>query len=103
MGMPKSAFDLSQTYGIPIAACYRKIRLLESAGMLICVERKLTRAGKRMGYYRSAVLQAHIIIERNRIRAVISFVDGRSIENDYTKEMATIVGMNERSNLNAVC
>ena len=42
MGRPKSALELSDKLDIPIAACYRKINLLESAGLICCEERKLT-------------------------------------------------------------
>ncbi len=37
-----SAQEISQRYGIPIAACYRKIRILEEVGLIQCVERILT-------------------------------------------------------------
>ena len=30
---PKSAIELSEKFGIPIAACYRKIRELERSGL----------------------------------------------------------------------
>ena len=36
---PKSAIDLSREYGIPIAATYRRIHMLEKAGLIKCVER----------------------------------------------------------------
>jgi len=39
-----SAQEISSLYGIPIAACYRKIRSLEEAGLIECVERILTQA-----------------------------------------------------------
>jgi len=42
-----SAQEISQRYGIPIAACYRKIRILEEAGLIQCVDRILTQKGKR--------------------------------------------------------
>ena len=42
-----SAQEISQRYGIPIAACYRKIRILEEVGLIECVERILTQKGKR--------------------------------------------------------
>ncbi len=42
-----SAQEISQRYGIPIAACYRKIRTLEEAGLIQCVDRILTQKGKR--------------------------------------------------------
>src|SRR5216117_3737297 len=44
----KSAIDLSREYGIPIAACYRRIHGLERAGLIRCTERALTQKGKRI-------------------------------------------------------
>ena len=45
---PKSAIALSHDLGIPIAACYRRIKMLEEAKLVRCVERVLTQKGKRM-------------------------------------------------------
>ena len=70
MGKPKSAFELSERLNIPIAACYRKIRVLEEAGLLVCDERKLTQAGKRMSVYRSRVLNAQIVFENGKSAGV---------------------------------
>ena len=80
MGRPKSAFELSSALGIPIAACYRKIRVLEDAGLIECCERRLTQAGKRMSMYRSNVRNANISFERNKIRAKIEMADGSSTD-----------------------
>ncbi len=49
----KSAIDLSREYGIPIAACYRRIHALERAGLIRCTERALTQKGKRISLYMS--------------------------------------------------
>jgi len=86
MGKPKSAFDLSEKLNIPIAACYRKIRVLEDAGLLICDERKLTQAGKRMSVYRSRVLNAQIIFEKNKIKARLQMIDGTVEDYNYDVE-----------------
>ncbi|MCX6651905.1 MAG: helix-turn-helix domain-containing protein [Methanomassiliicoccales archaeon] len=86
MGKPKSAFDLSEKLNIPIAACYRKIRVLEDAGLLICDERKLTRAGKRMSVYRSRVLNAQIIFEKNKVKARLQMIDGTVEDYNYDVE-----------------
>jgi len=86
MGKPKSAFDLSEKLNIPIAACYRKIRILEDAGLLICDERKLTQAGKRMSVYRSRVLNAQIIFEKNKVRARLQMIDGTVEDYNYDVE-----------------
>jgi predicted transcriptional regulator len=80
MGRPKSAFELSEALGIPIAACYRKIRVLEDAGLIYCCERRLTQSGKRMSMYRSMVRNANITFERNRIRARMEMEDGSSTD-----------------------
>lgn len=80
MGHPKSAFELSAVLGIPIAACYRKIRVLEDAGFIQCCERRLTQSGKRMSMYKSNVRNANISFERNKIRARIVMEDGSSTD-----------------------
>ncbi len=80
MGRPRSAFDLSDALGIPIAACYRKIRVLEEAGLIYCSERRLTQSGKRTSMYKSMVRNANITFERNRIRARIEMEDGSSTD-----------------------
>ncbi|QLH74202.1 MAG: helix-turn-helix transcriptional regulator [Methanomassiliicoccales archaeon] len=83
MGRPRNAFELSEKLGIPIAACYRKIKVLEKAGMIYCCERRLTQAGKRISMYKSRVRNAQIIVERNRLSAKIEMVDGTSTVASY--------------------
>jgi hypothetical protein len=64
---PRSAQALSLAYDIPIAACYRKIHLLEQAGLLSCEERILTREGKRIKLYRSHVKKIGMNFENGRL------------------------------------
>jgi hypothetical protein len=61
----RSAQALSLAYDIPIAACYRKIHLLEQAGLLSCEERILTREGKRIKLYKSHVKKIGMNFEMN--------------------------------------
>jgi predicted transcriptional regulator len=91
MGKPKTAFELSEKLGIPIAACYRKIRLLEQAGLIHCVERRLTQAGKRISLYKSSVKNAQIIVERNKLRARIEMVDGTMADSSYDLDMSVFL------------
>lgn len=91
MTKPRSAFELSESLGIPIAACYRKIHLLEKAGLLICAERRLTQAGKRISLYQSKVRIAQIIFERNRIRARIEMSDGTTENYNYDFDFAALM------------
>jgi len=73
---PKSAIDLSREYGIPIAACYRRIHALEQAGLLACVERALTRKGKRISLYQSQLRNAYIFFENGTLRVRFQFSTG---------------------------
>jgi predicted transcriptional regulator len=63
-----SAQEISQRYGIPIAACYRKIRVLEDTGLLECVDRVLTQKGKRKNLYTSRLKNAYVFFEHGKLR-----------------------------------
>ena len=71
-----SAQEISQRYGIPIAACYRKIRVLEEAGLIECVDRVLTQKGKRKNLYTSCLKNAYIFFENGRLRARFQLATG---------------------------
>jgi predicted transcriptional regulator len=87
MKVPKSAQELSAVYGIPIAACYRRIKLLEKYGLIECRERRLSQQGKRINYYISVVRNAYIFFEDGRLRVRLDLVSGVSREfEDKTDE-----------------
>jgi ribosomal protein S25 len=71
-----SAQEISQRYGIPIAACYRKIRILEEAGLIQCVDRILTQKGKRKNLYTSCLRNAYIFFENGKLRARFQLATG---------------------------
>lgn len=72
----KSAIELSREYGIPIAACYRRIHALEKAGLLSCVERALTQKGKRISLYMSQLRNAYIFFENGKLRVRFQLASG---------------------------
>ncbi len=76
MSKTLSAQELSEILDIPIAACYRKIKQLESAGLLGCAERRLTQSGKRVCYYKSQVKNASIEFSEGKVIACIRKTDG---------------------------
>jgi hypothetical protein len=65
---PHSAQEISNDYAIPIAACYRRIKELESLGLLECTERRLSRQGKRISYYISLLKNAYVFFENGKLR-----------------------------------
>jgi predicted transcriptional regulator len=73
---PRSAIELSREYGIPIAACYRRIHALENAGLVRCVERALTQKGKRISLYLSQLRNAYIFFENGRLRVRFQLSNG---------------------------
>ncbi|MFQ5883573.1 MAG: ArsR/SmtB family transcription factor [Thermoplasmata archaeon] len=73
---PKSAIELSREYGIPIAACYRRIHALEKAGLIRCTERALTQKGKRISLYLSQLKNAYIFFENGKLRVRFQLASG---------------------------
>jgi len=72
----KSAQQLSRECGIPIAQCYRRINELASYDLLECVERPLTREGKRVCLYKSNIHLAEISFERGKWKARFHMTTG---------------------------
>jgi len=74
--IPKSAQEISDLYGIPIAACYRRIRDLEEEGLIVCTERKLSRQGKRVSYYLSMLKSAFVYFENGHLKVKFELKTG---------------------------
>lgn len=68
---PMNAVELSEALGIPIAACYRRIRALKEAGMLKEDGRAVSIGGKLVATYRSAVDSAEVMLEDGRLMVKI--------------------------------
>lgn len=72
---PRSAQQISEQFGIPIAACYRRIRDLEVAKLICCTERRLSRQGKRVCFYQSRVRTAALQYENGRLKVRFTMLD----------------------------
>lgn len=72
---PRSAQQISEQFGIPIAACYRRIRDLEMAKLIRCTERRLSRQGKRVCFYQSRVRTAALQYENGRLKVRFTMLD----------------------------
>ncbi|HNX48433.1 MAG TPA: winged helix-turn-helix domain-containing protein [Methanomassiliicoccales archaeon] len=72
---PRSAQQISAQFGIPIAACYRRIRDLEVAGLIRCTERRLSRQGKRVCFYQSRIRTAALQYENGRLKVRFTMLD----------------------------
>ena len=83
--VPRSVQEISDRYDIPIAACYRKIHELESAGFLKVAEIVTTPKGKTMKLYRSLLRSAHLVYEDGVFKVKFEFdiekdINGKWIE-----------------------
>ncbi|MBU4031585.1 MAG: ArsR family transcriptional regulator [Candidatus Thermoplasmatota archaeon] len=87
---PKSAITLSHDLGIPIAACYRRIRMLEGAKLIRCEERILTQKGKRMSVYISNLKNAYIFLEEGKLRVRFEMKSGNVLDYDGNLDMLGI-------------
>lgn len=66
-----NAADLSEALGIPMAACYRRIRLLKGAGMLREEDKAVSVGGKSVSLYRSTVESAEVVLTDGRLMVKI--------------------------------
>ena len=63
----KGAQEVSEEYNIPIAACYRRIKELEKAGLIVKSGRILNQKGKRVSIYSSMLKSAELSPKAFRI------------------------------------
>ena len=73
---PKSIQNISSTFGIPIAMCYRRVRQLEKLGFLRCVGKKLNGGRRWYKLYQSQIVSAHIFLEKGKFRARVQLSSG---------------------------
>lgn len=73
---PKTALEISEKCSIPIAACYRRIKILENMGLLHKEERLLTQRGKRIWSYLSNVHQFEIFYRDGKLVAKCELRNG---------------------------
>jgi len=86
-----NALELSDALGIPIAACYRRIRALKSAGMLREENKAVSVGGKSVATYRSTIETAQVMLRDGRLRVFIK-TNGESSadEVDLSEEAAML-------------
>jgi predicted transcriptional regulator len=71
----KNPQQLSIECDIPIAACYRRVNMLEKIGLLKCVGSALTQRGKRVRLYLSCVRKIHTYFENCKMRVKLDMND----------------------------
>ena len=64
---PKSAGELSEIYGIPIATCFRIINNLRRMGLLE-VEKTLYNEDKRVDYFSATLENAYVFYDSGRLK-----------------------------------
>ena len=79
----RSVQEISDRYDIPIAACYRKIHELESAGFLKVAEIVTTPKGKTMKLYRSLLKSAHLVYEDGIFKVKFDFDSDRELSGKW--------------------
>lgn len=88
---PFNAGELSELVGIPLAACYRRIRMLKGAGLLKEDSKVQSDGGKSVSAYRSTMDSAEVVLEDGRLRIQMS-VEGENAEDeiDFSTEASML-------------
>jgi predicted transcriptional regulator len=88
---PMNATELSLALGIPIAACYRRIRSLKSAGMLREEGKTVSIGGKSVANYRSTLESAEVVLQDGRLRVIVKANGAASRDEMDLNEEATML------------
>jgi len=88
---PLNATELSRLIGIPLAACYRRIRALREAGLLREDAKTMSEGGKSVSSYKSTVESAEVVLHNGRLRIQMT-VDGEDSDDeiDFTTEASML-------------
>lgn len=70
----RSAPELSEAYGIPIATCIRKIKVLKKKGLLNVTETVRTAGGKKAEYYSANLDEAFVFYDSGRVKVRFTVV-----------------------------
>ena len=66
---PQTVLELSARYGIPVAVCYRRVKILLKHGFMMRDERILTQEGRRIWRYLSNVNLLNIYFGDGKLMA----------------------------------
>lgn len=80
-----NAVEISDTIGIPIAACYRRIRALRSAGLIREDSKVMSEGGKSVVTYRSTIQAAEVILQDGHLRVLMN-VGGEETRDEVNLE-----------------
>ncbi len=72
--VPSSAPDISEKYGMPIAICFRKIKILKLRGLLTVVEKVKTSKGKTVEYLSANLENAYVYYDSGRVKVRFTVV-----------------------------
>src|SRR6266705_3977431 len=91
---PVSAIELSRRFGIPIAACYRRIKDLARLGLMFCERELPSRNGKGLQLFRSRLKSVRISLEEGHLRARVEVGPPGMLsapENEVTEQVVNLL------------
>jgi DNA-binding Lrp family transcriptional regulator len=86
-----NAIELSDELGIPIAACYRRIRALKDAGVIQEEDKVVSVGGKMVAAYRSMVESAEVMLQDGRLKVQIKANGTESTDEMMLSEDTTML------------
>ena len=88
---PMNAIELSRVIGIPLAACYRRIRALREAGLLREDAKTISEGGKTVSSYKATIERAEVALKDGRL-SINMTVDGEDADDeiDFTTEASML-------------
>ena len=79
----KSALELSETYGIPTATCFRKIKQLRKMGLLEVDKTVYASGDKKVNYYSANLENAYVYYDSGKLKVRFKVV--LQMANDFRR------------------
>jgi len=88
---PVSAIELGRRFGIPIAACYRRIKELEVMGLVYCERAEPSRNGRGLQLYRSRLRSVRIAFDEGKLHARVELgPTGTALDNEISEQVVNL-------------
>ncbi|RLF49662.1 MAG: hypothetical protein DRN20_01525 [Thermoplasmata archaeon] len=87
--------EVPRVCGIPVARAYKKMRMLEKLGILICVREAKDKFGRTVKFYKANVEDAYVCVDggRTRIRLAVALDISDHLRNKWNSLNARIMNV----------
>ena len=89
--IPRTAEQVSQLFGIPIARCFEKMKRLEKMGILRSTGKVLTKKGSQVDVYQSVLEDVYVYLSNGKVK--VRFEVAVNMAQDFKRRLESTKGL----------